>query len=93
MSNVIGPDDAARDLALAMNERVDRLLLPPLPERQRLREDADLSLEDLAHLLGVSRGSVQKWETGRSNPGQANRIMYAAVLQRLAYHELGDTDE
>jgi len=38
MNNVIGPDDAARDLALAMNERVDRLLLPPPPERQRLRE-------------------------------------------------------
>ncbi len=93
MSNVIGPDDAARDLVLAMNERVDRLLLPPPPERRRLREDADLSFDDLARLLGVTRLTVEHWEAGNSNPGSANRIMYAAVLQRLAYHELGDGDE
>jgi DNA-binding transcriptional regulator YiaG len=76
-----------------MNERVDRLMLPPLPERRRLRVDADLSVEAMAHLLGVSRPTVQKWEDGTGGPTSANRVMYAAVLQRLAHHELVAADE
>ena len=89
LGSQIGSDDAAQVLQTAMWERVDRLMLPPPPERKRLRVDADLTVDEMARLCAVNKETFRQWELGRRRPHQANRIMYAAVLQRLAHHELG----
>ena len=37
-----------------------------------LRRQAGLSQEELAHLLGLTRQAVQKWEAGTSRPDMDN---------------------
>jgi DNA-binding transcriptional regulator YiaG len=89
MPDWLSPNDVAADVAEAVRERVDRLMLPPPPERRRLREDASFSKQELAAILAVTPQTFAKWESGRYSPSGASRVAYAAVLGRLAYHELG----
>ncbi len=70
---------------------ISSLILPPPPERRRLRHTADLSLEDIADVLGVSRSAVGRWETGNRTPRRGTRAAYAALLRQLA--ELEDPDD
>jgi DNA-binding XRE family transcriptional regulator len=78
-------------VALAMLDELDSLLgagrsrrLPAVPERRRLRETAGLTQDELAHLLGVDRSSVSRWETGARTPRRGLATAYAVVLVRLA---------
>jgi DNA-binding transcriptional regulator YiaG len=48
--------------------------------RRRLRARVGLTQEGLAHTLGVSVSTVQKWEGGRARP----RGVYLRALEQLA---------
>ena len=53
-----------------------------LPHRlYELRRQAGLSQEELAHLLGVTRQAVQKWEAGTSRPDMDNLTALADQFQ------------
>lgn len=46
---------------------------------QKLRKENNLSQENVAELVGVSRQSVSKWENGLSNPDTENLIHLAKI--------------
>jgi DNA-binding transcriptional regulator YiaG len=43
-----------------------------------------LSQAEVAHVLGVSRQAVARWETGERRPSGKNLATYVALLDRLA---------
>lgn len=47
---------------------------------KELRNERELSQEYVADILGVSRQSVSKWESGQSNPSTANLIALATLF-------------
>ena len=61
-----------------------RKTLPAPRARRLLRERAGLSQADLAAVLGVSDGTISRWETGARYPRRAALTAYAEVLERLA---------
>lgn len=48
---------------------------------RRARATAELRVDELARLLGVSRQAVAGWETGKSNPTPAMLAALAAALR------------
>jgi transcriptional regulator with XRE-family HTH domain len=72
-----------------MTTGVDELLervrsrrdLPVASERRRIREDAGVSLRDVADALGVSHTAVAKWEAGAMPREQRNA--YGRLLEEL----------
>jgi DNA-binding transcriptional regulator YiaG len=70
----------SRALALARARR----RLPPPDRRRQIRERAGLTPEQLAHVLGVSRPSVRRWERGLREPRAMHVEKYLAVLTQLA---------
>jgi DNA-binding XRE family transcriptional regulator len=54
-----------------------------MPTLKRLREEAMLTQEELAHACGVSRQAVVKWEHGQSRP--------SIPIQRKLVEVLGKT--
>lgn len=55
--------------------------LPSSPEeRRRLREAKSLSQADVAAKVGVTRGTVRSWESGRTTPRGREREAYAKLL-------------
>jgi DNA-binding transcriptional regulator YiaG len=65
---------------LTANIRAARLPSPAV--RRRLREDAGLSLREVARLLEVDVMTVLRWERG-SRPRRANAVRYRALLDAL----------
>ncbi|MEU3842397.1 helix-turn-helix domain-containing protein [Streptomyces sp. NPDC028635] len=57
--------------------------LPPPKERRRLREAASLTQAQLAARLGVSKGAVRAWESGRTAPRGPEREAYVTLLASL----------
>lgn len=53
-------------------------------EGRRRRIAADLSLSEIAAEVGVSHGTVWKWETGRRRPTGLPAIKYLRALDKLA---------
>ncbi|MDG9722330.1 helix-turn-helix domain-containing protein [Streptomyces sp. DH41] len=58
--------------------------LPPPKARRRLREAAGLTQAQLAERVGVTRGTVRAWESGRTTPRGRKREAYAKLLSALA---------
>lgn len=52
-------------------------------EARRLRQAAGLSLYDLARDLGVTAGTVSRWETGNRVPRGDAAARYAGLLGEL----------
>lgn len=52
-------------------------------EARALRIAADLSLDEVAAAVGVSRQAVATWETGGRRPRGQNARRYGAVLYEL----------
>ncbi len=50
-------------------------------EIKQAREEKNLSQEDLAEQLGVSRQAVSKWENGIAFPQGINRDMLNKILE------------
>lgn len=52
-------------------------------EARKIREDARLTLDDMASGCGVTRGAVWLWETGQRAPGRDKALAYARLLRSL----------
>lgn len=52
-------------------------------EARKIREDARLTLDDMAAGCGVTRGAVWLWETGQRVPGRGKALAYAKLLRSL----------
>lgn len=50
---------------------------------RRTRQDAELSLSEIAEACGVDTATVWRWETGRRRPRGDAALRYADVLDRL----------
>lgn len=46
-----------------------------------LRQQADLSQEELAHLAGMERRSIQRYESGRRDPRYTDLLLIAHALR------------
>ena len=55
----------------------------------KIRKRQGLSQEKLAELIGVSRGSISKWETGKKTPNADNIAELAIVLNVSSDYLLG----
>jgi transcriptional regulator with XRE-family HTH domain len=55
---------------------------------RQIRENALLSLADLAKALGVHPSSVSRWETGRSLPRAGVAGRWGAILRELNRSDL-----
>jgi transcriptional regulator with XRE-family HTH domain len=62
----------------------DQSPLPPPGERERLRKAHGLTQEQVANALGVRRGTVVSWESGKTEPRPPQREAYARLLNKLA---------
>jgi predicted transcriptional regulator len=60
-----------------------RRRLPDPRVRRLLREAAGVSQAELASVVGVSRPSVSRYETGSRNPRGRRLLAYLAALDRL----------
>lgn len=58
--------------------------MPPPEERQRLRQEAGLSIRALANALGVSPTTVARWESGDRDPHGPFLFVYVEGLRTLA---------
>ncbi|MBV7699001.1 helix-turn-helix domain-containing protein [Streptomyces sp. TRM70350] len=58
--------------------------LPPPKERRRLREAGSLTQAQVASRVGVSKGTVRAWESGRTTPHGREAEAYAKLLASLA---------
>lgn len=58
--------------------------MPPPEERLRLREAAHLTRAQVAEAVGVARGTVLAWESGKSDPTPPGRLPYLRLLEGLA---------
>ena len=58
---------------------------------KRIRKDNNLSQEQLAEKLGVSRQSVSKWESGLSYP-EMDKVLQICQLFNLNINELINED-
>jgi len=57
---------------------------------REIREEAGVSLSALARQLGVGKGSLWEWETGRGMPNAAHAETYSEALMELSnYPEVG----
>ncbi len=56
--------------------------LPSPAVRRRIREGAGLSCREMAGILGVSHGTVERWEQGRSLT-RTNARKYRQLLDAL----------
>ena len=72
------------DLLDAALTHARRRRLPDPGIRRLLREQAGLSQDELAEVLGVSRPAVTRWELGKRTPRGDLAERYAAALDRLA---------
>ncbi|MFG2337125.1 helix-turn-helix domain-containing protein [Streptomyces yangpuensis] len=57
--------------------------LPAPNERRRLREAAELTLDEVAEAVGVASATVRSWESGRTTPRGRKRDAYARLLAGL----------
>lgn len=61
----------------------DRRTLPPPAIRRALRQEAGLSLSEVAEALHVSDEAVRHWEAGRRRPRPEHLQAYAQLLRGL----------
>jgi transcriptional regulator with XRE-family HTH domain len=57
--------------------------LPAPALRRAIRQDAGLSQQDIAEVVGVTRESVSRWETGNRRPVGGHLEAYAELLRKL----------
>ena len=68
--------------SLEAEVRASRSLPIPL-EARRLREKAGVSVTEMAHLLGVDRNTLARWETGRCLPTRQNAVRWAKAVDAI----------
>ena len=50
---------------------------------KEVRTQLGLSQEDLAHKLGVSFASINRWENGKTRPSRLARSQFALFCQKM----------
>ena len=68
---------------MEVQQVVERRHLPDTEERRRLRIEAQLNLDDIAELVGVTASAVSRWERGTRTPTGSRRVAYVAILREL----------
>jgi DNA-binding XRE family transcriptional regulator len=53
---------------------------------RKIREDAGVTRETVAHELGVAISTIYKWDTTKPRLTDANAARYGALLRRLQGH-------
>ena len=53
------------------------------PELKKIRVRRGIKVNDVARMVGVSRCSLWKWETGRSNPSMAHAKDLVQIYREL----------
>jgi predicted transcriptional regulator len=87
VSKTVTPEDHEHELLARF--RVRRKL--PLPnERKRIRENARVSLRELAAAIGVSHVAITRWEAGAYPADPEHLARYQRLLDELARG--GDAD-
>jgi DNA-binding transcriptional regulator YiaG len=71
-------------LSEALNQAKAKRELPPPSARRILRENSGLSQIALARALGVTVGTVSRWESGTRNPRGSTAVAYLAAIRRMA---------
>lgn len=51
---------------------------------RRARIDARASLSEIGRVVGVSKATIHKWETGQRAPTGANGVRYLMIISALA---------
>jgi transcriptional regulator with XRE-family HTH domain len=54
-------------------------------QARALREEAGLSIRELAAFAGVPRASLQNWEAGISTPRAEGALAWAKAMERLGF--------
>jgi DNA-binding XRE family transcriptional regulator len=60
-----------------------RAKLPPPPVRRALREGAGVKQEDVANVIGVTRETVSRWESGERGVHRRHVVAYVELLEFL----------
>jgi DNA-binding transcriptional regulator YiaG len=60
-----------------------RRKLPPAQERKLIREQANVSLRELAAAVGVSQMAIVRWEEGARPADPAHVAAYGRLLDKL----------
>ncbi len=61
---------------------------------KRVRQALDMSIEQMAELLGTSSATIQQWESGEKTPEDRLKALFADVDMRLrVYRRLQTTSE
>jgi transcriptional regulator with XRE-family HTH domain len=60
-----------------------RAKLPPPSVRRALREGGGLKQEDVGDVVGVSRETVSRWESGERGVHRRHVVAYVALLEFL----------
>lgn len=50
---------------------------------REIRSQLGLSQEELAHALGVSFASINRWENGKSSPSKLARAQFEAFCRKM----------
>lgn len=58
-----------------------------------LRRALELTLEEFAHKLGITVGTVNRWENGRFRPSKLARTTLLAFAQRRGHPAQSSTNE
>jgi len=53
---------------------------------RKIREDAGVTRETVAHELGVATSTIYKWDTAKPRLTDTNAARYGALLRRLQGH-------
>ena len=50
---------------------------------KEVRDQLGLSQEELAHALGVSFASINRWENGKTSPSKLARVQFDAFCRKM----------
>jgi transcriptional regulator with XRE-family HTH domain len=72
----------------ALTKAREREKFPKPAQRRFVREEAGLTLRDVARALGVTEAAVSRYETGLREPRGELRDKYLKVLERLRHEAI-----
>ncbi len=60
---------------------------------RRLRQQLGMTQEELAHALGITVGTVNRWENGRFRPSKLARATIVEFARRHGVHTTPESDD
>ncbi len=59
---------------------------------REIREEAGLSLAEVAHAVGVDKGTLSRWERGLARPRRSQALRYEEVLREVVKAMVGSDE-